>query len=171
MSPPIAPKPARAAHSTAAPAPTPLIQRAVANSLAAVFLISLAFGGIRAAVNQLRGSLHFYQSHNRPIPVEVERAAAYVQSQIPPASPVLLVVSKPDAWADGLWSRALYPNPIFLVYKQDLDTPDHHELRRKYRVRFAVSIGDPPLDPGFRWQKPAPGWTGAGQVAFGEVKP
>jgi hypothetical protein len=54
----------------------------------------------------------------------VERAAAYVRSQILPNSPVLLVVSKPDAWADGLWQRALYPNPIFLVYKQDLGTPD-----------------------------------------------
>ena len=164
-------KPAPPAHSAAAQRPTALIQRAVAYFFAAVFLISLALAGSRAAVNQLRGSIQFYQSHNRPIPVEIERAAAYVHSQIPPDSPVLLVVSEPDAWADGLWSRALYPNPIFLMYKQDLGTQDDHELRRKYEVRFAVSIGDPPLNPGFRWQKPAPGWTGAGKVTFGEVEP
>jgi len=93
-----------------------------------------------------------------------------VRSQMPPDSPLLLVVSEPDAWADGLWQRALYPNPIFLVYKEDLGTPEDHELRRKYGIRFAVSIGNPPLNPAFRWQRPLPDWTGAGQVAFGEVE-
>ena len=158
------------AHVAAARPATGPLRRGIAYCLAAIFLLALAQAGTRAAVKQLRSSIESYRSHNRLIPVGVERGAAYVRSQMPPDSPLLLVVSEPDAWADGLWQRALYPNPIFLVYKEDLGTPEDHELRRKYGIRFAVSIGNPPLNPAFRWQRPLPDWTGAGQVAFGEVE-
>src|SRR5215467_9376104 len=93
---------------------------AIANCLVTILFISLAVPGPLAAARQLWAAIRSYQSDNRPIPIAVERAAAYVRSQIPASSPVLLVVSTPDAWIDGLWQRALYPNPIFLVFKQDL---------------------------------------------------
>ena len=145
------------------------VPRLIAHALAVVFLTSLLAVGGRTAVVELRDSIAFYQSHRRPIPIGIERAAAYVHSQVPADAPVLLLVSTPDAWDDGLWQRALYPNPIFLLYKNDLGTREDHQLRARYLVRFAVSIGAPPLDPAFRWRRPVPGWTGPGQVAFGEV--
>ncbi len=145
------------------------VRQAIAYSAAAVLLLSLAPSAVVTAARQIRIAAHSYNPASSMIDPALQRAADFIHSQVPADCPILLVVSTPDGWIDGLWHRALYPNPVFLLYKADLGSPLDHELRSQYHIWFAVSRGRPPLDPGFRWQKPLPGWNAAEQVVYGEL--
>src|ERR1700694_4270556 len=104
-------------------------------SLAAALFLSLAIPGVKVAAKQVKSSVQSYPLSNT-IPTEIERAAEYIHNQLPPNSPVLLVVGKRDGWVDGLWHRALYPTAVFLCYQRDLDTSAARDLRVRQHIRF-----------------------------------
>jgi hypothetical protein len=84
---------------------------------------------------------------------------------------VLHVSTKPEGWFSRLWQRALYPDYRTIVV-QPWDLPKLPELRAKYRPRFAISVGQPPVDLGFAWKVDlgvVPGLQGV--TWFGELAP
>ncbi len=72
-----------------------------------------------------------------------------VEARLPPGAPVLHVCARQEGWFSRLWQRALYPNHRTIVV-QPWDLPRLAELRAKYGARFAISVGKPPVDPGYR---------------------
>ena len=94
-----------------------------------------------------------------------------VEARLPPGAPVLHVCGRQEGWFSRLWQRALYPDHRTIVV-QPWDVPRLGELRAKYGARFAISVGKPPVDPGYVWM------VDLGQVPdlpgvtwFGELRP
>jgi hypothetical protein len=168
-----APKPARPAERAPidpAPKPASLLRRTLAYLLAAALLLSLSYPGIRAAASQVSAAIKEYRSKTEIVPPAVQAAAAHIRGKVPLGAPLFLVARDPDAWLHGIWLRALYPSPVFLVYSAQLGTDTYNRLRVQHRIRFAVSIGQPPLNPGFVWSEPVPGFGNNAQVVFGRLQ-
>ncbi len=98
-----------------------------------------------------------------------------LRERLPPGASLLLVSAgmTDSAWYTRLFQRGLYPRTIAIV--RNLPTPDPADLERirsRYGVRFAISMGNPPPDPGFLTHEdlgPLPGI--ADRVWFGELAP
>ena len=102
---------------------------------------------------------------------EFRRQLQVVETRLPPGAPVLHVSAMPEGWFSRLWQRALYPGHQTIVV-QPWDVPRLGELRAKYGARFVISVGKPPLDPGYLWSVDlgtVPGLPGA--TRFGELRP
>lgn len=96
----------------------------------------------------------------------------FVQTRNRTAQPLFLLLERPDAWYAGLWHRALYPVPVFVVNDEDiLRSPRYQTLRSERNVRLAVAVGTPPLKAGFRPIAQLPPEPGAPEAWFGEVVP
>jgi hypothetical protein len=96
----------------------------------------------------------------------------FVQTRNRTAQPLFLLLERPDAWYAGLWHRALYPVPVFVIDGADiLRSPRYRILRSKGDVRLAVAVGTPPLKAGFRPIAQLPPEPGAPEAWFGEVVP
>ena len=77
----------------------------------------------------------------------------------------------PEYWYSRLWQRALYPRNEVVIQQPPVPPGRLNELRAKYRARFAVAAGDPPVDPGFLWKVDLGRVNGPGEAWFGELKP
>ncbi len=94
-----------------------------------------------------------------------------VEARLPPGAAVLHVSAQQEGWFSRLWQRALYPDHKTIVV-QPWNMPRLAEFRAKYATRFAISAGNPPLDPGYQWMVdlgPVPGLPGV--TWFGELRP
>lgn len=95
-----------------------------------------------------------------------------VVQRLPPGEPVFHLSAAPEYWYSRLWQRALYPRNDSIVIQPPLGGDRLRHLRSKYGVRFAISVGDPPVDPGYLWKidlGPLPGVPG--ESSFGELAP
>ncbi|HKF45277.1 MAG TPA: hypothetical protein VKG01_19450 [Thermoanaerobaculia bacterium] len=153
-------------------------------TLAAAAVLLAALGvGARGFASDAR--LAFGSAPSHAIPPEIQSRAAALRARIPPRESVLYVgnANPPDAWFSRLWQRAFYPtrlviferekSPVVLDLPADLPRPPKLEdLRKAYGIRYAISAGNPPLDPGFASREeipPVPGYPYA--IWFGELKP
>jgi hypothetical protein len=103
--------------------------------------------------------------------VEFREQLRAVEARLPTGAPVLHVSAEQEGWFSRLWQRALYPNHKTIVV-QPWDIPRLPELRAKYGARFAISVGKPPVDPGYVWKVDlgkVPGLPGV--TWFGELRP
>jgi hypothetical protein len=130
---------------------------------------SLAIVGVRTANVRLREAVTTYRSSARLVPQDIEKAAIYIKSRVPPEEPILVVTDNLDGWVNGIWQRALYPSPVLLFYRRDLGSQMLREYRTTNRLVYAVAIGNPPPDPGFVWKKAVPRMNQS--VVFGEIEP
>jgi len=106
------------------------------------------------------------------VPAALRKEANFVKHRIPTGSALVYVMRSPEHWQSRLWHRLLYPSPV-LFLENDLETtgPAFRNLRVRYDVRFALSVGNPPLDPGFQWHVVFPARTGYPETWFGELLP
>ena len=96
----------------------------------------------------------------------------FVQKRNRTAQPLFLFLERPDTWYAGLWHRALYPVPVFVVNDEDiLRSPRYRTLRSERDIRLAVAVGTPPLEAGFRPIAQLPPEPGLPEAWFGEVVP
>jgi len=93
-----------------------------------------------------------------------------VREATPPGATLLLTGGPNGTWASILWQRALYPERRVIVLR-DGATPERlASVLASYRFDAAISIGDPPPDPGLRSHRDLGGIPGlAGRVWFGEL--
>ncbi len=94
----------------------------------------------------------------------------FVQARNRTAQPLILFLERPDAWYAGLWQRALYPVPVFVVDEVNiLHSPRYQALRSERDIHLAVAVGIPPPEAGFRPIAQLPPEPGRPEAWFGEV--
>lgn len=101
----------------------------------------------------------------------VRRELADIERAIPGGEPILAVSA--SSWYPLLIQRYFYPrrSVVFVGAPETLTLPEFREFARLHRVRFAISHGDPPPDPGFLWHRTFPAFPGeSGEVWVGEVR-
>lgn len=105
-------------------------------------------------------------------PQEFRAQLRTVEDRIPAGAFVLHLSASPEYWQSRLWQRALYPRNEAIVVQPPWGPELLRQLRAKYRVRYALSAGNPPSDPGYLWSIDLgrlPGHSGG--TWFGELTP
>lgn len=125
----------------------------------AVVLATSLWAGVRGFAADIR--LAFVDAPRHAIPPEILEQARLLKARIPRDAYVLYVGNQtpPDNWFSRLWQRALYPRRVLILEqgkravtldtKEQLRVKGLEELRAEYSVRYALSAGNPPTDPGF----------------------
>ncbi len=148
--------------------------RALALEAAAVLVMaaSVISGGL-ALPREVR--VAFRDAWPSVFPGQLQQQLAVVEASVPPG-PALLHVSDwasdpGTGWYSRLWQRALYPRNAVVLLMRDITPERIAELRRQYRPRYAISVGTPPIDPGFLWHRDLGVVPGSRQTWFGELRP
>jgi hypothetical protein len=139
--------------------------------LAAVVLAAAAFTGIPS---RFRETSIIFAAPQAVVPPEMNLAIRLMRANLPAQAPLFYVMDRPQPWLAGVWQRACYPNPVFFLDHPgtaDLDLPVNRQVRAKYNVRHALSVGDPPVLDRFLWYKMLPPVPGSLPAAYGELKP
>jgi hypothetical protein len=92
------------------------------------------------------------------IPAAQRRDIRFIRGWIPDDEPLLFLSDGSDRWAPRLWERALSPEPVAFVWTSDFRR--EADVLRRFHIRWAISAGTPPADPGFAWHwrlAPLPG--------------
>ncbi len=111
-----------------------------------------------------------YAPYEMP-PAEMRRQAALIDRFSPHDAPIFYIMPALETWNSRMWKRALYPRPVFYVENpSETRSKWYLDLRRRLGIHYALSIGHPPFDPGFRWKKELPSLPASTDVAwFGEM--
>jgi hypothetical protein len=105
------------------------------------------------------------------LPHELRENVARINELSSPDAPVFYVMRERETWVSRLWKRALYPRPVFYVDDEtQVNNALYRRLRAKHRIRYAVSVGSPPLDPGFDWYAELRSFPRGAQVWFGRLR-
>ncbi len=97
---------------------------------------------------------------------------ARVRASLPPDAALLLVATTDDAWHARLWQRAPYPDHTVIVRYEPLRPQELRRFRDQYAIRYALALGVPPPDPGFRSHEDLGTLAGLpSRVWFGELGP
>ena len=95
-----------------------------------------------------------------------------VRAETRPGSKLLLTSGPNGTWASILWQRALYPERTVIVLRHGSTPAQLAGALRDYRFDAAISIGDPPPDPGLASHRDLGGIPGfSGRVWLGELRP
>jgi hypothetical protein len=106
---------------------------------------------VAAAVGIRKTAPAAFQKHPSPVISAAQRRdIRFIRGWIPDDEPLLFVSDDSDRWAPRLWERALSPEPVVFVLPRDFPR-GAAKLRRRFRIRWAISAGTPPPDPGFAW--------------------
>jgi len=106
------------------------------------------------------------------VPPMLRKEAKFIQERIPPGAALVYVMRSPEPWQSRLWHRLLYPSPVLFFVSESAEmSPAFPNLKRQHDIRFALSVGEPPLDPGFRWHVVFPAREGYPETWFGELSP
>lgn len=149
-------------------------RRNVALQVAAVLVAAAsAVSGSLGLARDLR--IAFRDAWPSVFPGQFQRQVKTVEETVPPGAVFFHIADASKdpgtGWYSRLWQRALYPRNLVIVLLNDL-RPEHlEELRKRYRVRYAISVGTPPIDPGFRWHRELGSVPGSHQTWFGELRP
>jgi len=132
-----------------------------------VALAALACGALalKHAAGQLAGPPRV------ALPAPLRERLRTVQSQLPAGANVFYVSEVPEYWFSRLWQRALYPDHVAILIQPDVTRQRFDDLRSRYGVRYAISAGQHPRDPGYAWKVDLGYDTWAGSTWFGELKP
>jgi hypothetical protein len=135
----------------------------------AVVLASLA-SGLTALVRDLRFA---YRNAGPSVFTDVDRRQmSAVREAVHAGDTILLVGTPDDVWHAGLWQRGMYPRNTVVLVLGPYDAAAIGELRHRYDIAYAVLLGPPPFDPGFRWSRDLGSLPGLPhRVSFGELSP
>ena len=132
-----------------------------------VALAALASGAL--ALKHAAG--RFTQPPRVALPAPLRERLRTVESRLPPGASVFYVTEVPEYWFSRLWQRALYPDHLTILVEPDVSRRQFEELRARYGVRYAISAGQHPRDPGYAWKIDLGDDTWAGSTWFGELQP
>jgi hypothetical protein len=164
------PRRATSAQSTGA-------ARAVLLAAGALVLGASLVTGLRGFAADLRQAYRGAPRH--AIPPELVEEARMIEARVPAGASIAYVGNQepPDVWFSRLWQRALYPRRVLLFDTEPRasNQPRVQALeasRAAYSIRYAISAGNPPRDPGFLSRVELPPIPGYPYVLwFGELAP
>lgn len=141
--------------------------------LARVFSILVGAAAVVCGTSALRRTaLVFASPPQTTLSLQFLAQLQTVTQRLPPGEFVLHLSATPEYWYSRLWQRALYPRNDSIVMQPPLSPERLREMRSKYGVRFAISAGDPPLDPGYLWRIDLGRLPSVpGETWFGELGP
>lgn len=142
--------------------------RATLIVLTAVVIAAGLLAGTRAFSRVIR--IVFRDAPRKVVADERLDRAAFVRSMTPPDAPLFYVMGEPEYWQSRMWQRMLYPRIVFLIDAGDIGSGRINTLKERYKVRFALSAGENPLDPGFLWKRRLPDVPGTIPLWIGELK-
>jgi hypothetical protein len=141
------------------------------HAAAGLVLAASALSGVPRLAREIR--VAFRDAGLSVFPTEFQRQRAVVEKTAPPGAVFLHIsdwASDPGTgWYSRLWQRALYPRNLVIVVMRDLQPERLQLLRRRFGARYAISVGSPPIDPGFLWHRDLGVVPGSGQTWFGEL--
>ena len=155
--------------------------RAVLLAAGALVLGASLVTGIRGIAADLRT---VRSAPRHAIPPELAEGVRLIEARVPAGVSIAYLGNQkpPDNWFSRLWQRALYPRRVILFETEPsavkLDTADQPRVqaleasRVAYSIRYAISAGSPPRDPGFLSRvelPPIPGYPYV--IWFGELAP
>jgi hypothetical protein len=100
---------------------------------------------------------------------EFLKQVSTVTRSVSPGAPLLHF----GGWVSAyLWQRALYPrNAVKLLLPEDAVPATIRQARDDFGANYAISVGDPPTDPGFLWHRVLDPVPGGGETWFGKLAP
>jgi hypothetical protein len=148
--------------------PRPAAQRLLSAAAVAVVGASLASGGA-AFVSDLRLA---FRAAGRSVLTPWDRGEMAAVREATRPGATLLLTSGPNAtWESILWQRALYPDRTVIVLRHGSTSEQLASAKRTYPFGGAISIGDPPPDPGLLTHRDLGGIPGlSGRVWLGELR-
>jgi hypothetical protein len=129
------------------------VSRAWARFRAALSVVVLGTAVVVALVEFPRELLFVFR--NAPaeiVPGAIRRNVDEIRRRVPDADSVLYVMDSAEHWNSRIWHRALYPTPVLILTGSELGGTRDRALRRAFAVKWALSVGKPPVDPGYRWR-------------------
>ena len=138
--------------------------------IAVVVLAASAVAGVTALWSDLRLA---YTWSAPSIFSEVDRKQmSAVREAVPPGATILVLAKWTDVWHARLWQRGLFPRNPVVVRLEPYGPEEIRKFRQRYASRYAVLIGPPAFDLGFRWRRDLGSLPGlASRVWFGELSP
>jgi hypothetical protein len=111
-------------------------------------------------------TITFVQAPRKIVPEGHVDQVKIVRGRVRAGSTIFYLMDQPEAWQLGLWQRSLYPDYVVLpvVGREELRT-------HRASMVFVISAGTPPLDPGFEWQVPLPGYPNNVPAVLGKIRP
>jgi hypothetical protein len=148
-----------------------LLSPRILQSLAALVLAAAALAAARSLDREFTKA--FRDPWPGVFPPSVLGQLQVLRSRLAPGSTVLLVSGPTPAetWNARLFQRGLYPRNVVIVhFAPPPDAAEMGRLRDRYGLRYAISLGAGPADPGFLQHEdlgPLP--DAEGRVWFGEL--
>src|ERR1035438_5342437 len=122
--------------------------------LLASVLAAFAFGvALSAAAHRSieDATLVFVSAPHHIVPDGHDAHVRLMKTVVPTGSTIFYIMDKPEAWQLGLWQRSLYPDYVVLPIQglAQLHTARSRQLREENRIEYAISAGNPPMNPPF----------------------
>lgn len=137
-----------------------------------IFAILVAAAALACGALMARHTTTFFAQGPRiTLPAPLRERLRAVEGRLPPGAVVFYITDVPEYWFSRLWQRALYPGHITILVGPDVTPRRFEELRARYGVRYAISAGQHPRDPGYAWKTDLGYDTWAGSTWFGELAP
>ena len=112
-----------------------------------MFVAATAVSGVRAIVFDYR--VAFRDAWSTALPPRIADEIATVRMVMREDKALLLIYAGDSPWLSELWQAALYPTEVIVLPNAWVSPTGIAQLRSRFGIRYAVSIGSPPLDPGF----------------------
>jgi hypothetical protein len=144
-------------------------RRLLARTAVAVVAASIASGGVAFVQDILLAFRWAGPSVFTPLD---QQQLAEVRAAAKPGETVLLLATRDEAWHAPLWQRALYPERRVIIRYPPFDDAELRDLKKRDRIRVAVTMGAPVPDPGFRSRRDLGHLAGLpSRVWIGELAP
>jgi hypothetical protein len=116
--------------------------------VSAVIVVAVTVAvGLRAIAVDL--DIAFRKAWSMTVPPRLADQMSTVERVMKSERVLLLTYEGNDPWVSEVWQSALYPREVIVVPNAWATPAGIARLRARFRFRFAVSIGERPLDAGF----------------------
>ncbi len=118
-------------------------------------------------------TLVFVNAPHSIVPPGHVAQVAIFRKIVPKGSTVFYLTDQPEAWQFGLWQRSLYPDYVLLGVTgvAQLNANEFRKIRLDEHIDFALSAGNPPLNPGFDSPVLLPAYPNGIPEVLGKLQP
>lgn len=146
--------------------------RRLGAGMLAAFVFGVAFFSIcQRSAEDL--TLVFVDSPRNIVPEGHVAQVKIFRTIVPKGSTVYYIMGQQEGWQFGLWQRSLYPDYVVLpvIGLANLNADQSGKIRAEKHIDFALSAGDPPLNPGFDSPVSLPPYPNGIPVILGKLRP
>jgi len=146
--------------------------RPLGAGMLAAFVFGVAFFSMgRRSAEDLR--VVFVDAPRNIVPEGHVTQVKIFRNLVPKGSTVFYITDQPEGWQFGLWQRSLYPDYVVLPVTgtAELNGDRYRNVRLDRSIDFALSAGNPPLNPGFDSPVSLPAYPNGIPLVLGRLRP